>query len=206
MNILPSGRGFGLSKPPSCISSKEKDTLWTCRQSEEAAEGNTSHTRRNTNRTNCTQVLVDKGTSSVGRRGKHSTALFCKIMSLQQLHKQSAPSFISGYITPVSLKKTLLMLGKRYSHILHAIKGEWVTKYNDIFQIAAWISFLFVYYDFVLIYSSRCPKGNKRIFNGGFKVLQLIFTLPLYIYPAMYGDMGFLQKTDNYEAGKLSWY
>lgn len=30
MGILPSGRGFGLSSPPSCISSKEKDTLWTC--------------------------------------------------------------------------------------------------------------------------------------------------------------------------------
>lgn len=36
MCILPSGLGFGLSRPPSCISSKEKDTLWTCRQSEEA--------------------------------------------------------------------------------------------------------------------------------------------------------------------------
>lgn len=28
--VLPSGRGFGLSKPPSCMSSNAKDTLWTC--------------------------------------------------------------------------------------------------------------------------------------------------------------------------------
>lgn len=30
--MLPSGRGFGLSRPPSCISSKEKDTLCTYRE------------------------------------------------------------------------------------------------------------------------------------------------------------------------------
>lgn len=29
--VLPSGRGFGFSRPPSCISSKEKETLCTCR-------------------------------------------------------------------------------------------------------------------------------------------------------------------------------
>lgn len=31
---LPSGRGFGLSRPPSCMSSKAKDTLWTCEEHE----------------------------------------------------------------------------------------------------------------------------------------------------------------------------
>lgn len=44
MCVLPSGRGFGLSRPPSCISSKEKDTLWTYREHKEAVRTQQSTT------------------------------------------------------------------------------------------------------------------------------------------------------------------
>ena len=86
--VLPSGRGFGLSRPPSCISSKEKDTLWTCRESDRLLGHETgsiftfysSHTQpkvyihTHTHREakvgkyksyNSTQLLADKGTQTL---------------------------------------------------------------------------------------------------------------------------------------------
>lgn len=49
---LPSGLGLGLSKPPSCISSKEKDTLCTCMR-------NTMTTTLHNRRASHTQVGLE---------------------------------------------------------------------------------------------------------------------------------------------------
>lgn len=75
MCVLPSGRGFGLSRPPSCISSKEKDTLWTYGEHKEAVRTQQSttgnmftaagtFTRRHTNTDSTHSYLLIKTTTT----------------------------------------------------------------------------------------------------------------------------------------------
>lgn len=40
--FVPSGRAFGLARPASCINSKAKFTLWTCKKKTEGINGNVS--------------------------------------------------------------------------------------------------------------------------------------------------------------------
>lgn len=40
--FVPSGRAFGLARPASCINSKAKFTLWTCKKKTEGIRGNVS--------------------------------------------------------------------------------------------------------------------------------------------------------------------
>lgn len=58
---------------------------------------------------------------------KHNTDLFCKTISLQQLHKHSAPSFIIENITSVSqlpLHSKKLIMHTQFGNLL------WTHKYN----------------------------------------------------------------------------
>lgn len=77
MCVLPSGRGFGLSRPPSCISSKEKDTLWTYREHKEAvrtqqstagnmftAAGTSTHRHTNTDSVHSYLLIKKKKTTT----------------------------------------------------------------------------------------------------------------------------------------------
>lgn len=122
MCVLPSGRGFGLSRPPSCISSKEKDTLWTYREHKEAvrtqqsttgnmftAAGTFTHQHTNTDSTRSylliktttttTQIWVVKSHKNLWVLPQLSSILCSKTKSLQQLRKHCVPSLISGYCT-----------------------------------------------------------------------------------------------------------
>lgn len=66
----------------------------------------------------CCQIPQNTlGVTTASCVGQHSPSLFCKTISLQQLHKHSAAPFINRYVSAVPLRKLTLYRENLYSVI-----------------------------------------------------------------------------------------